>query len=107
MLEFVNYLHLSVEQVRIENASAWTMRVMSCVGVVVDGVSIKNPVVGHVPPESIPARCASPEKLPEASIRAQWEYRMQQDASPDTEPLWRQYLTNHFGCLRMIGAPKE
>jgi len=32
--------------VRIENASGWTLRLMSCVGVVVDGVSIKNPVVG-------------------------------------------------------------
>ncbi len=46
MLEFVNCRHLDVEQVRIENASGWTMRLMSCVGVVVDGVSIKNPVVG-------------------------------------------------------------
>ena len=46
MLEFVNCRHLYVEQVRIENASGWTMRLMSCVGVVVDGISIKNPVVG-------------------------------------------------------------
>ncbi len=46
MLEFVNCRHLHVEQVRIENASGWTMRLMSCAGVVVDGVSIKNPVVG-------------------------------------------------------------
>ena len=46
MLEFVNCRHLHVEEVRIENASGWTMRLMSCVGVVVDGVSIKNPVVG-------------------------------------------------------------
>jgi hypothetical protein len=46
MLEFVNCRQLRVEQVRIENASGWTMRLMSCVGVVVDGVSIKNPVVG-------------------------------------------------------------
>jgi hypothetical protein len=46
MLEFVNCRHLHVDGVRIENASGWTMRLMSCVGVVVDGVSIKNPVVG-------------------------------------------------------------
>jgi polygalacturonase len=46
MLEFVNCRHLNVEQVRIENASGWTMRLMSCIGVVVDGISIKNPVVG-------------------------------------------------------------
>ena len=46
MLEFVECRHLNVEQIRIENASGWTMRLMSCVGVVVDGISIKNPVVG-------------------------------------------------------------
>ena len=46
MLEFVNCRHLHIEQVRIENASGWTMRLMSCVGVVVDSVSIENPVVG-------------------------------------------------------------
>jgi polygalacturonase len=46
MLEFVNCRHLNVEQVRLENASGWTMRLMSCIGVVVDGISIKNPVVG-------------------------------------------------------------
>lgn len=46
MLEFVNCRHLNVEQLRIEGASAWTMRLLSCVGVVVDGISIKNPVTG-------------------------------------------------------------
>jgi polygalacturonase len=46
MLEFVNCRHLTVETIRLENASGWTMRLMSCVGVVVDNVSIKNPVVG-------------------------------------------------------------
>jgi polygalacturonase len=46
MLDFVNCRHLNVEQLRIEGASGWTMRLLSCVGVVVDGVSIKNPVVG-------------------------------------------------------------
>ena len=46
MLEFVNCRHLHIEQMRIENASGWTMRLMSCVDVAVDGISIKNPVVG-------------------------------------------------------------
>ena len=46
LLEFVNCRHLNVEGVRIENASGWTLRLMSCIGVVVDGISIKNPVVG-------------------------------------------------------------
>ncbi len=46
MLEFVNCRHLRVEQVRVENASGWTLRLLACVGVVVDGISIKNPVEG-------------------------------------------------------------
>jgi arylsulfatase A-like enzyme len=54
------------------------------------------------PPESIPARCAGPERLAEVGYRLQWEYRMQQDASPQTEPLWRRYLSNYMGMLRLI-----
>jgi polygalacturonase len=46
LVEFVSCRHLRVEHVRIENASGWTMRLLMCVGVVVDGVSIKNPVEG-------------------------------------------------------------
>jgi hypothetical protein len=46
MLEFVNCRHLRVEQVRIESASGWTLRTLNCTGVVIDGVFIKNPVVG-------------------------------------------------------------
>ncbi len=46
MLEFVECHQLRVEQVQIRNASGWTMRLMSCGNVVVEGVSIKNPVVG-------------------------------------------------------------
>src|ERR1035438_6546813 len=46
MLEFVNCRHLNIEQLRIEGASGWTMRLLSCVGVVVDGISIKNSVTG-------------------------------------------------------------
>ena len=48
------------------------------------------------------ARCAGPEKLPDIGYRMQWEYRMQQDASPQTEPLWRRYLSNYMGMLRLI-----
>jgi polygalacturonase len=46
LLEFVNCRHLNVEQVRIEGASGWTMRLLDCVGVVVDGIYIKNSVAG-------------------------------------------------------------
>ncbi len=46
MLEFVNCRRLRFEQLRIENSSSWTMRLMSCVGILVDGIYIKNPVYG-------------------------------------------------------------
>ncbi len=46
LLEFVNCRHLQVEQIRVEGASGWTIRLLSCVGVVVDGISIRNSVAG-------------------------------------------------------------
>lgn len=67
-----------------------------------DPEQVPPPYWNMFPPESIPARCAGPENLPQAGFRAQWEYRMQQDASPQTELLWRRYLSNYMGCLRMI-----
>lgn len=67
-----------------------------------DPEQVPEPYWNMFPPESIPARCVGPERLPDAGFRAQWEYRMQQDASPETEPLWRRYLSNYLGCIRMI-----
>jgi arylsulfatase A-like enzyme len=63
---------------------------------------VPAPYWNMFPPESIPARCAGPEKLPALGYRMQWEYRMQQDASPQSEPLWRRYLSNYMGMLRLI-----
>ncbi|WP_446743550.1 sulfatase family protein [Silvibacterium acidisoli] len=63
---------------------------------------VPTPYWNMFPPESIPGRCAGPEKLPEVGFRMQWEYRMQQDASPQTERLWRRYLSNYMGMLRLI-----
>ena len=67
-----------------------------------DPEQVPAPYWNMFPPEAIPARCVGPEKISQAGFRAQWEYRMQQDASPQTEPLWRRYLSNYLGCLRMI-----
>lgn len=63
---------------------------------------VPAPYWNMFPPESIPGRCAGPEKLGEVGYRIQWEYRMQQDASPQTERLWRRYLSNYMGMLRLI-----
>lgn len=46
MLEFVGCRHLRIEDVRIENASGWTVRPLNCDDVVIRGITIKNPVYG-------------------------------------------------------------
>ncbi|MEO6924839.1 MAG: sulfatase-like hydrolase/transferase [Bryocella sp.] len=63
---------------------------------------VPAPYWNMFPPESIPGRCGGPEKLPELGYRLQWEYGMQQNASPWTEPTWRRYLSNYMGMLRLI-----
>jgi arylsulfatase A-like enzyme len=63
---------------------------------------VPAPYWNMFPPESIPGRCAGPEKLSEIGYKLQWEYKMQQNAEPDTERLWRRYLSNYMGMLRLI-----
>jgi hypothetical protein len=46
MIELVDCRRLHIEHVRVENSSGWTMRLINCSNVVVDGISIKNPVYG-------------------------------------------------------------
>ena len=46
MLEFAGCRHLRVEDVRIENAPGWTLRLVNCDQVSVRGIAIKNPVIG-------------------------------------------------------------
>ena len=46
LLEFVGCKHLRIEDVRIENAPGWTLRLANCDNIVVQGIAIKNPVYG-------------------------------------------------------------
>ena len=46
LLEFYNCRNLRLEQVRIENASGWTLRPIQCDNVWIQGITIKNPVIG-------------------------------------------------------------
>jgi len=46
MIELANCNRLHIEHIRVENASGWTMRLNNCSNVVVDGISLKNPVYG-------------------------------------------------------------
>ena len=46
LLEFYNCTNLRLEDVRIENASGWTLRPIQCENVFLRGLTIKNPVIG-------------------------------------------------------------
>jgi polygalacturonase len=46
LLEFYNCRNLRIEDVRIINASGWTLRPIQCDNVVIRGIHIKNPVIG-------------------------------------------------------------
>lgn len=46
MLEFAECRNLRIEDVRIENASGWTLRPINCTNVCIRGISIHNPVIG-------------------------------------------------------------
>jgi polygalacturonase len=46
LLEFYRCRNLRLEQIRIENASGWTLRPIECENVWLHGVTIKNPVIG-------------------------------------------------------------
>lgn len=46
LLEFYNCTNLRIEDVRIENASGWTLRPIQCENVFLRGLTIKNPVIG-------------------------------------------------------------
>ena len=46
LIEFAFCKHLRIEDVRIENASGWTLRPINCENVVIRGITIHNPVIG-------------------------------------------------------------
>jgi Glycosyl hydrolases family 28 len=46
MLEFVNCRWLRIQDVRIENAAGWTLRPINCDNVFIEGIAIKNPIIG-------------------------------------------------------------
>ncbi len=67
-----------------------------------DPEQVPAPYWNMFPPESVPNRCAGPKDLPKAGYRIQWQYREQQNVFPDTEKMWRRYLSNYYGALRMV-----
>ena len=63
---------------------------------------VPKPYWDMFPPDSIPDRCGGPDLLPELGYRLQWEYRMQQNASPWSERMWKRYRSNYMGMLRLV-----
>lgn len=46
LIEFAGCKNVRIEDLRIENASGWTLRPINCDGVLIRGIIIKNPVIG-------------------------------------------------------------
>jgi polygalacturonase len=46
LIEFAGCKRVRIEEVRIENASGWTLRPINCDDVFIRGIIIKNPVIG-------------------------------------------------------------
>jgi polygalacturonase len=46
MVEFAGCRNVRIEDVRMENASGWTLRPINCDNVIIRGIIIKNPVIG-------------------------------------------------------------
>ena len=66
-----------------------------------DPEQVPAPYWDLFPPEKVPARGAGPEALEHMGYRAQWEDKLQQD-NFDTEKVWRRYVSNYLGSLRMV-----
>ena len=67
-----------------------------------DPEQVPRPYWDMFPPDRIPDRCAGPEALPHLGDRAQWLDRLQKTGFPATEQMWRRYVSNYLGALRMI-----
>jgi len=67
-----------------------------------DPEQVPHPYWDMFPPDEIPDRCAGPEALPHLGDRAQWLDRLQKAGFPATEKVWRRYVSNYLGALRMI-----
>lgn len=67
-----------------------------------DPEQVPAPYWDMFPPDSVPDRCAGPEALAALGPRARWQYKLQQEYSPETDKQWRRYKSNYLGALRMV-----
>lgn len=67
-----------------------------------DPEQVPKPYWDMFPPDQVPDRCVGPEALKQKGFRWQWEYALQNHIYPDTEKIWRRYVSNYLGSLKMI-----
>ena len=67
-----------------------------------DPEQVPAPYWDMFPPDAVPDRCAGPEALAVLGPRARWEYKLQQEVSPNTDKNWHRYKSNYLGALRMV-----
>jgi arylsulfatase A-like enzyme len=67
-----------------------------------DPEQVPHPYWDMFPPDKLPDRAVGPEAIPRLGYRAQWLDRLAKDGFPETEKLWRRYVSNYLGALRMV-----
>jgi arylsulfatase A-like enzyme len=67
-----------------------------------DPEQVPHPYWNMFPPDKLPERAVGPEAIPHLGDRAQWLDRLAKDGFPNTETLWRRYVSNYLGALRMV-----
>lgn len=67
-----------------------------------DPEQVPKPYWDMFPPDKLPPRGAGPEALSKLGERAEWLLALEKYGFPETEKLWRRYVSNYLGALRMV-----
>jgi arylsulfatase A-like enzyme len=67
-----------------------------------DPEQVPAPYWDMFPPDQIPERDADLSTLKKLGYRAEWLHELEMFGFPETEKLWRRYVSNYLGALRMI-----
>ncbi|HVI98849.1 MAG TPA: sulfatase-like hydrolase/transferase [Sphingomonas sp.] len=63
---------------------------------------VPHPYWDMFPPDAIPDRCAGPEALAKLGYRTNWLARLERTGFPAVQQVWRRYVSNYLGMLRLI-----
>jgi arylsulfatase A-like enzyme len=67
-----------------------------------DPEQVPAPYWDMFPPDQIPERDTDLSALKKLGYRAEWLHDLEVFGFPETETLWRRYVSNYLGALRMI-----